>query len=271
MPKTRGSRPRRPRKRVRRAFRHRATAFSASRPSSTTSASARPASRAATSAGSPRRCSTRSSAARPPRGSSRRSARSAGWRTRSTASPRSTPTPARSASTSARARRTSSSAWRSSRASSRDVADGNVSDGELDRAKENLEGTDAALDGVDLEPDEPARQVADHRLELLSLEELVDRVDAVTGDEVAPRSPATCSALDRLSAAGIGPERGTVPALRCSASTRRSSGASAHEGLSCWAGTAKVGSVLAPALEEAVTSWSTRLTTPSALLSTSPP
>ena len=45
---------------------------------------ARPASRASTSAGSPRRSWTRSSAARRRRGSSRRSARSAGWRTRST-------------------------------------------------------------------------------------------------------------------------------------------------------------------------------------------
>jgi predicted Zn-dependent peptidase len=53
----------------------------------------------------------------PPRGSSRRSGRSAGWRTRSTATRRSTRTPARSGSTWARARRTSSPASRSRRRS----------------------------------------------------------------------------------------------------------------------------------------------------------
>ena len=50
--------------------------------------------RAPTDGASPPRCSTRSSAARPRRACSRRSARSAGWRTPSTASPPSTPTPA---------------------------------------------------------------------------------------------------------------------------------------------------------------------------------
>ena len=59
-----------------------------------------------TSAASRPRSSTRSSAAPPRRASSRRSARSAGWRTPCTATDRSTPTRARSASTSARARRT---------------------------------------------------------------------------------------------------------------------------------------------------------------------
>jgi predicted Zn-dependent peptidase len=40
--------------------------------------------------------------------------------------------------------------------------------------------------------------------ELLSLEELVDRVDAVTGDDVAEIA-GDLLRLDRLSAAGIGP------------------------------------------------------------------
>ena len=61
-------------------------ASSSSRPSSTTSRSARPASRVTTSAASRCACSTRSSAARRPRGSSRRCARSAGWPTASTRS-----------------------------------------------------------------------------------------------------------------------------------------------------------------------------------------
>ena len=63
--------------------------------------------------------STRSSAARPRPGSSRRSARSAAWRTRSTRSPRSTATPARSGSTSARGRTTSPTHSRSPRSRSR--------------------------------------------------------------------------------------------------------------------------------------------------------
>src|SRR3954465_15828432 len=76
-------------------------------PSSTTSAWPHPASHVPTVAGSPRRCSTQSSAAPRRRGSSRRSARSGGWRTPSTRSSRSTRTPGRSGSTSARARTTS--------------------------------------------------------------------------------------------------------------------------------------------------------------------
>ena len=74
------------------ASRRPACASSGRTPSSSTSASARPASPAPTGGASPPRSSTRSSAARRRRGSSRRSARSAGWPTRSTASARSTPT-----------------------------------------------------------------------------------------------------------------------------------------------------------------------------------
>ena len=74
------------------ARRRRGCASSARTRSSTTSASAPPGSRGRTGGGSPRRCSTRSSAAPRRRGCSRRSARSGGWRTPSTASRRSTPT-----------------------------------------------------------------------------------------------------------------------------------------------------------------------------------
>ena len=232
-----------------RASRRRVTAFSASRPSSTTSASARPGSRASTSAASPRRCSTRSSAAPPPRGSSRRSGRSAGWRTRSTASPPSTPTPARSASTSARARRTSSSAWRSSRRELTDVSDGNVRDGELERAKENLKGRMLlSMESTSNRMSRLGKSLITGS-ELLSLEELVERVDAVTGDEVAEIA-GDLLRLDRLSAAGIGPERGAVQG--CGAArqpgTRRAQG-----GMKVFllGRNGKVGSVLGPALEEA--------------------
>ena len=77
---------------------------------------------------------------RPRRGSSRRSARSAAWRTPSTASPPSTPTRVRSGSTSARARRTWSPCLEIVAGELGDVAAGNVRPGELERAKENLKG-----------------------------------------------------------------------------------------------------------------------------------
>ena len=82
-------------------------------PSSTTWCSRRPGSAATTSAASRWRCSITCSAARPPRGSSRRSASSAAWPTASTATRRATTMRARSASTSARAARTWGSASRS--------------------------------------------------------------------------------------------------------------------------------------------------------------
>ncbi len=83
------------------------SAFRRRRPSSTTSASAAPGFPGQTSAGLPPRSSTRSPAARLLPGSSRRSARSEGSRTPSTATRRTTPTPGRWVSTSERAARTS--------------------------------------------------------------------------------------------------------------------------------------------------------------------
>ena len=186
------------------ACRRPATASSGRRPSSTTSASARPGSRAATSAASPPRCSTRSSAAPRRPGSSRRSARSAAWPTPSTASPRSTRTRGRSASTSARARRTSSSASRSSRASSRTSRPGNVRPGELERAQENLKGRMLlSLESTSNRMSRLGKSLISDT-ELLSLDELVAKVEAVTADDVAAVA-ADLLRLDRLSAAGIGP------------------------------------------------------------------
>ena len=66
-----------------------------------------------TTAGSRSACSTPRSAAACRPGCSRRSGRSAGWPTRSTASPRSTPTPACSASTRAACRPRPTRCWRS--------------------------------------------------------------------------------------------------------------------------------------------------------------
>ena len=92
------------------ASRSRATASCAAAPSSTTSCSRRRGSRATTSGATPCRSWTRSSAAPRRPASSRRSARSGGWRTASTRTAPSTRRPARSGSTSARARTTCASA-----------------------------------------------------------------------------------------------------------------------------------------------------------------
>ena len=66
------------------------------------------------------------------------------------------------------------------------------------------QGPDHALDGVDLEPDEPARQVARHRdrAALLRADHRRDR--AVEADEVGELA-ALLLAPERLAAAGIGP------------------------------------------------------------------
>ena len=85
-----------------------------------------------------------------------------------------------------------------------DVAAGNVRPGELERAQENLKGR------ILLSLESTANRMS--RLgkslvtgtELLSLDELVERIDAVTADDVADVA-ADLLRLDRLSAAGIGP------------------------------------------------------------------
>ena len=85
-----------------------------------------------------------------------------------------------------------------------DVSDGNVRDGELERAKENLKGR------ILLSMESTSNRMS--RLgkslitgsELLSLDEIVKRVDAVTSEDVAAVA-GDLLRLDRLSAAGIGP------------------------------------------------------------------
>ena len=182
-----------------------ACASSARTPSSTTSASARPASRAPTAAASPPRSSTRSSAARRRRASSRRSARSAAWPTPSTASSREYADTGqigiyvgtREDNLAERARdRGRADRRHRRRRPARERA----------RAREGEpEGPRAALDGVDLDAHEPARQVADHRLR-----DPLARPDRGRGRRGRARggrasSPALLLAPERLSAAGIGP------------------------------------------------------------------
>ena len=85
-----------------------------------------------------------------------------------------------------------------------DVSAGNVRPGELERAKENLKGR--MLLSMESTSNRMSRLgkslITD--TELLSLEEIVERIDAVTGDDVASVA-GDLLRLDRLSAAGIGP------------------------------------------------------------------
>jgi len=85
-----------------------------------------------------------------------------------------------------------------------DVSAGNVRSGELERAKENLKGR--MLLSMESTSNRMSRLgkslITD--TELLSLDEIMERVDAVTGDDVAALA-GDLLRLDRLSAAGIGP------------------------------------------------------------------
>ena len=185
--------------------RSRACASSARTPSSTTSASARPASRAPTGAGSPPRSSTRSSAARPRRASSRRSARSAGWRTRSTASLSQYADTGQIGIYVGTREDNLAEALAIAAEQIADIAGGGLR-AERARAREGEpEGARAALDGVDLDAHEPARQVA---------RSPTPRSSRSTGSwpRSTRSSPRPCRELaalllapERLSAAGIGP------------------------------------------------------------------
>ena len=85
-----------------------------------------------------------------------------------------------------------------------DVAAGNVRPGELERAQENLKGRMLlALESTSNRMSRLGKSLISDT-ELLSLDELVAKVDAVTGDDVAALA-ADLLRLDRLSAAGIGP------------------------------------------------------------------
>jgi predicted Zn-dependent peptidase len=85
-----------------------------------------------------------------------------------------------------------------------DVADGNVSPGELERAKENLKGR--LLLSLESTSNRMSRlgKALVTGAELLSLEQIVARIDAVSAGEVAAVASELLR-LDRLSAAGIGP------------------------------------------------------------------
>jgi len=85
-----------------------------------------------------------------------------------------------------------------------DVAAGNVRPGELERAKENLKGRMLlSMESTSNRMSRLGRSVLTDT-ELLTLDELIERVDAVGADDVAALA-GDLLALDRLSAAGIGP------------------------------------------------------------------
>jgi predicted Zn-dependent peptidase len=85
-----------------------------------------------------------------------------------------------------------------------DVSAGNVRPGELERAKENLNGRMLlSLESTSNRMSRLGKSLISD-MDLLSLDELVERVQAVTADDVAVVA-ADLLRLDRLSAAGIGP------------------------------------------------------------------
>ena len=85
-----------------------------------------------------------------------------------------------------------------------DVAAGNVRPGELERAQENLKGRMLlSLESTSNRMSRLGKSLISDT-ELLSLDELVAKVDAVSADDVAAVA-ADLLRLDRLSAAGIGP------------------------------------------------------------------
>ena len=85
-----------------------------------------------------------------------------------------------------------------------DVSAGNVRPGELERAKENLKGRMLlSMESTSNRMSRLGKSVITET-DLLTLDELVARVEAVTPDDVAGIA-AELLRLDRLSAAGIGP------------------------------------------------------------------
>ncbi len=85
-----------------------------------------------------------------------------------------------------------------------DVSGGNVGPGELERAKENLKGRMLlSMESTSNRMSRLGKSLVTGT-ELLSLEELVERIDAVTSEDVALVAGELLG-LDRLSAAGIGP------------------------------------------------------------------
>ncbi len=187
--------------------RRRATGSSARTPSSTTCASAGLASRATTSAGSRCACSTTCSAAPPPRGCSRRYASAAASRTRSTRSRALTRTPARSGLYIGTRPDNIGEGLSVVGAELARIREEPATPDELERAKENLKGRVVlALESTGARMNRLGSEIL-AGMPLLSLDETVERIDAVTIDDLAGLVDELWSP-ERLSAAGIGPDEG---------------------------------------------------------------
>ena len=130
-----------------------------------------------------------------------------------------------------------------------DVAAGNVRPGELERAQENLKGRMLlSLESTSNRMSRLGKSLITDT-ELLSLDELVAKVDAVTADDVAAVA-ADLLRLDRLSAVEFGPTEQRFRA-RNRAGQPRPRGARGSVKVIVFGRRGKVGSVLAPALEAA--------------------
>ena len=202
-------------------------------------------------AASPPRSSMRSSAARRRRGCSRRSARSAGWPTPSTASASQyTDTGLLGVYVGTREENLAACVEICVEQIAEHRARASLRPGELERAKESLKGRIDALDGVDLEPDEPARQVAHlrHRAPL-ARRGSSPRSTPSTADAVAELAAVLC----RRSASrppGIGPDEDRFLAARRAGRPDSRRDARRHEGrLRRRRG--KVGTAVVPLLERA--------------------
>ena len=172
-----------------RTTRRRAFASRPRRPSSTTSASGGRGSRARTSGVSRSASWTRSSAARPLRACFARYARSEGSLTRSAPTASSTWIAAWSRCTSGPARRTFARPARSSARELATLRDSGVSAEELERAKEHVKGRMVlGLEATGARMSRLARATL-FDVPLLSLDEMLERIEQVTADDVAELAP----------------------------------------------------------------------------------
>ena len=144
-----------------------------------------PGSRGSTTGGSPPRSWTRSSAARRRRASSRRSARSAGWRTRSTATRRSTATAGQVGVYVGTREENLAECLEIAVRELSDIASGNVRADELARAKENLKGRILlSLESTSARMTRLGKSTVTGT-PLLKPETIVKRLEAVTAEDVA--------------------------------------------------------------------------------------
>ena len=86
-----------------------------------------------------------------------------------------------------------------------EVAEGRLRNGRARAGQGEPQGTDPALDGVDLEPDEPARQVADHATRSCCRSTGSRPRSTRSTPEAVAELAGVLLAPDKLSAAGIGP------------------------------------------------------------------